>query len=411
MKHENPHHPTSPANRSKARLLFVAPTPPPFAGPEVVSAALLHNEELQSRYEIRHLRSNINHHNRDKGKLHFSSIFRFMIIIVKFAQALKIYIPDGIYTLLAQNRVGFVRDAVYIYLGSLSGAKIFCQFHGESFSIFFERQPTFFQRFIKSIMGRIDVLMVQGENLKNQFFEIVDSARFRVIPNGVETSLYPAEDIDNRCFETERIGVLFLSSLLASKGFADLYEVAKEIADGALNIDFIFAGELCSRDYNITRDHRGHRFKPLKISEEIGNHRRIRFVGPVYDRAKIDLMLSADIFAFPSYSESFPTVVLEAMAAGLPMVVTPVGALPEVLKEGENCYFVSPGNKEELKERILRLAADQELRKRMSRANRELVCTEFTVGAMQRKFNKVLDECYNSHINAFSTVSSAATVN
>ena len=79
------------------------------------------------------------------------------------------------------------------------------------------------------------------------------------------------------------------------------------------------------------------------------------FRSPVDGHEKEALFKQSDIFILPSYSEGFPLSVLEAMSYGLPLIVTPVGALPEVLKEGENCFFVKPGSVSDLTRALTQL--------------------------------------------------------
>ena len=374
----------------KPHLLFIAPTPPPFAGPEVVSAALLQSELLDSRYEVRHIRSNVNANNADKGRIGLKVLFRFAMVFIKVMRALNSFKPDMVYTLMAQNRIGFIRDAIYIMSASSHNAKIICQFHGEKFRGFYERQPAFFRRIIRRICLRIDLMLVQSENLKSQFSGLIDSHKLRVVPNGVDVSLYRA-GTGAGYTEDSAATILFVSSLFPSKGFLDLYEVAKEIVAEGHQISFVFTGEKCASDRNIIFDKDGRALPILSDSFYESNNSSIRFTGPIYGKEKVKLMQASDIFVLPSYSESFPTVVLEAMAAGLPLIITPVGALTEILREGENCLFVQPGNRLKLKELIISLATDKDLRQRMGQANRELVGDKFTKANMQRKFIEVLD--------------------
>ena len=86
------------------------------------------------------------------------------------------------------------------------------------------------------------------------------------------------------------------------------------------------------------------------------------------------LYSTADVFALPtSWYEGFPTVILEAMAAGLPIVTTRSRGPADHLIEGQHALFVPPGSPQELASALKRLLVDSELRTRMADANREKV--------------------------------------
>ncbi|MCL5268970.1 MAG: glycosyltransferase, partial [bacterium] len=86
-----------------------------------------------------------------------------------------------------------------------------------------------------------------------------------------------------------------------------------------------------------------------------------------------------DMLVIPSRSEGLPTVLLEAMLMGVPVVSTRVGAVPDVAREGREALLVPIENREALAEAILRLAEDAELGRRLSRGARELVERRLTV--------------------------------
>ena len=78
----------------------------------------------------------------------------------------------------------------------------------------------------------------------------------------------------------------------------------------------------------------------------------------------------ADIFVLPSRSEAFPNAVLEAMAAGLPIVASAVGGIPELIDDNSNGLLVPAGDSEALAERLCRLMADEPLAARLGAAAR-----------------------------------------
>ena len=97
-------------------------------------------------------------------------------------------------------------------------------------------------------------------------------------------------------------------------------------------------------------------------------------------------MPNADLFVLPSFHEGLPNVVLEASAGGVPAVATAVYGTPEVLRHGRTGYLVPAGDPGALAERIGRLLADPELRRRMGEAGRALVRKQFTFEAQARGY-------------------------
>lgn len=98
-----------------------------------------------------------------------------------------------------------------------------------------------------------------------------------------------------------------------------------------------------------------------------------------------------DIFTFPSVCrETFGMVVIEAMAAGLPVVASRVGGVPEVVKDGENGLLVPPGDPQALALAITRLVQDTGLSERLAQNGRKTVEGSFSSGAMAESFESAL---------------------
>lgn len=98
-----------------------------------------------------------------------------------------------------------------------------------------------------------------------------------------------------------------------------------------------------------------------------------RFVGRVPHEQVIRYLHEMDIFVVPSLQESFGVAAVEAAAAGLPVVASNVGGLPEVVVDGETGFLVPPADVEALSGRLSQLSADPALRQRMGQAGRAFV--------------------------------------
>jgi glycosyltransferase involved in cell wall biosynthesis len=104
----------------------------------------------------------------------------------------------------------------------------------------------------------------------------------------------------------------------------------------------------------------------LALAAELGLDGRIVFPGWVDTEAVVHLLAEAHMLVLPSHAEGLPMSVLEAFAAGVPVVCTPVGGLPEVVVDGENGLLVSPGDAASLERAILGLLEDEPLRTRLA---------------------------------------------
>jgi glycosyltransferase involved in cell wall biosynthesis len=87
----------------------------------------------------------------------------------------------------------------------------------------------------------------------------------------------------------------------------------------------------------------------------------------------------ADAFCLPSFAEGVPVVLMEAMAAGLPVVATRVMGVPELVRDGESGLLVAPGRDEPLAQALATLAADPQRRREMGHAGRRIVSEQFDV--------------------------------
>lgn len=117
-----------------------------------------------------------------------------------------------------------------------------------------------------------------------------------------------------------------------------------------------------------------------RLSEEIvrrGLQQVISTEGPVEHRVVLQRMAEADIFLLPSHSEGFPNSLLEAMSTGLPAIVTPVGAIPEIVGD-ESALTVPARSVETLVQAVRTLVSAPELRFRLGTKARSIVETRYT---------------------------------
>lgn len=106
----------------------------------------------------------------------------------------------------------------------------------------------------------------------------------------------------------------------------------------------------------------------LATAERLGVRGDLDFLGWVTGEDKERELRHADIFVLPSYREGMPVSILEAMAFGVAVLTTPVGGVPDMMREDVHGLWVEPGNVPALADRLCELATSSELRERLARA-------------------------------------------
>jgi glycosyltransferase involved in cell wall biosynthesis len=132
----------------------------------------------------------------------------------------------------------------------------------------------------------------------------------------------------------------------------------------------------------------GSKLKRLIAELEIGPH--VQFLGEYSDVAT--LFAAADFGVLSSWEEGFSNVVLEALAAGLPMIVTDVGGNPEAVRDGSTGLVVPPHDPEALGRAILRLARDAQLREQLGQAGSKYVRENFSMESCVEAHHALYEE-------------------
>jgi glycosyltransferase involved in cell wall biosynthesis len=210
-------------------------------------------------------------------------------------------------------------------------------------------------------------LLFTSAELRQRFFECLSpltrteaQTRSHVCPMGIDP---PRPHEESRQAVRRRLGLhrftaLALGRLVPIKGLDD----AIRAVAGRQDMELVLAGEGPDRA----------RLQALARELEAP----VRFEGLVHGRHKHDLLAAADVFVAPSRqtrtgrTEGTPTAVLEAMAAGVPVVCTPAGGLAAIAEDGRNARIVPAQQPDRLRDVLCELARDPRARRRLARAAR-----------------------------------------
>ena len=236
--------------------------------------------------------------------------------------------------------------------------------------------------FVRALLGRVSLAMVQGQRLLSAFNGLVPAESIVVIPNGLdETPFLEARAAINRKPDAPK-RILFVGLMCPEKGFRDIIAAIPLVPEA----HFIFAGEWPSaKEEKEVRD----------FLRQQGVEDRVTFAGVVSGPAKYDLFVCADIFVFPTYFvyEGHTVSSVEALAAGLPIICTDHGALNESVRDGWNGYFVPRSDPEDIARRLNQLLSDDNLRRTMGERSRQLYEEGFTLSQFVENWSRAIQRC------------------
>jgi glycosyltransferase involved in cell wall biosynthesis len=190
------------------------------------------------------------------------------------------------------------------------------------------------------------------------------------IANGLDVSRFPPRQPRPRL----RV-VTTVANLRPGKGHEVLLEAAARVVRRVPDVHFQIVGD------GPRRAELEQQAAALRISAQVS------FLGHSSDVPAV--LQQTDVFAFPSFMEASPNAVMEAMAAGLPVVATRVGGIPEVIEDGRSGVLVPPHDDRALAAGILRLIARPDLAARMGEAARQTVEARFSFERMVGEFQQL----------------------
>ncbi len=236
----------------------------------------------------------------------------------------------------------------------------------------------------------IDAIVVPSESLKRQMTQrpYLDADSIVVIPNGLpDQPISVGSEI--RDAVRQRLGIpddalvaLSVSRLVEEKGHSTYLGALPTVLKAVPNLNVVIVG-----DGPLEETIRA-RVQELEIADSV------ELVG--YQKMTSEFMAAADLFVHPSLAESFGIAVLEAMRAGLPVVATTAGGLPEVV--GESGRLVPPDDSEALANAIISVATSAETRRGLGKLGRQRFENHFTATRMVDRLERLFLQLHSSEV-------------
>jgi glycosyltransferase involved in cell wall biosynthesis len=317
---------------------------------------------------------------KEVEKYPLKKILRSIAVVFKILCQFIIKRADLCFYFISIKPPSFYIDTFFLFVLRLLGTNTVLYVHGKGFLQHYERSFTIRWLLKSSIFYKLIGAIVLGEKLKKDIDFFIPNERLFVLPNCISDIGSKFSRWDNMKKRNGKIRILYLSNLVPDKGPIEFLKMARMVADKGKPVKFVLAGSVKSTSFyqDIMR-----LISDLKLTNDV------EIVGAVYGAEKDKIFHDSDIFVFPTYYdlEAFPLVNLEAMRAGLPIVSSNEGSIPEMVIDGKNGYIVDPKNIEQLSDNVLRLVNDEELRIKMGKVGRKMYEKFFTTQAYEKRLN------------------------
>ena len=260
---------------------------------------------------------------------------------------------------------------------------------------------------VHQIMDELSQRVVAvSEAALNGLVQDITASKLTVISNGIDTAKFKTTGNENHGsslreelnLPADAILAITVGSLVAEKGHDNLLMAASLVGKRHVPVHFILVGGGTPPAVWALKK----KIKELRLEHSV------HYLG--FRRDVPRLVKSCDFLVLPSHTDAFPLAVLEAMAAGKPVIATASGGAAEMIANGESGFLVPVANPHRLCDKILEIAADVEMRKRMGTSAFQRFNENFTAEIFAARFGNLYQEMLDLQTVLSSGESTPTTV-
>jgi glycosyltransferase involved in cell wall biosynthesis len=373
-----------------AKVLVVGQIPPPYNGEAMMVERLVRSEMRD--VELRHLRLALSADVNEVGRFRWTKLLRLFPIIAGMYRARLVEGTRILYFTPARpTRMSMFRDFVILISTRFLFSKTIFHFHSSGHSQLYAQLPAWqrwlFRRAYFGADGAIRISELTPDDGRQ-----LEARRDYIVPNGIEDPGEPAPRPPSaeRTSAAEPLRVLFVSVLYEAKGLLVLIEACQQLAARGIPYRLEIMGQFQTEEFK-ARVHE-------RIAE-LNMESQVCFPGQLTGAEKFAAFERADVLCHPTYHDTFPVVLLEAMACRLPVVATRWSGIPSIVEEDVTGFLVEPRDPQAVADKLAELAQDEPLRQRMGTAGRDRFLREFTLSRhIERMRQAFLDVAQESDV-------------
>jgi glycosyltransferase involved in cell wall biosynthesis len=284
----------------------------------------------------------------------------------------------AVYLPIAQSFPALFRDVAFLAIARAARRPAIVHLHGGAFGGYHASLGFVRRTLLNRSVGRAAAGIVLTEGLRPALECVLPRQKVSVVPNGIDLPISDGAS----SMPDDDVHVLFLSSLYRWKGAFVFIEAFARAQAERPQLRGTVAGDWPSKEL---------RADGVRLIAELGLGEKLSFVGVVEGESKAQAFRDADIFCFAALEpEGQPLVILEAMAAGLPVVSPAWPGIADTVVDGETGLLVGEASPDSLAEQIVHLVDRPEERARMGVAGRARYDGLYTQHAFGQRMIAVL---------------------
>lgn len=358
---------------SRPRILFIMHMPPPVHGASVMGGQLRDSARIREAFETEYLNLSASASLDEIGKGGLRKVSYVFRLLRQVRQILREWKPDLVYVTPTSTLPALAKDYLMVRLVRRYRCRIALHFHNKGVAA---RSGRWLDNWVyRHLFDGAEVILL-SDLLRPDVDRYVPSERISICANGLDL---PGGVTRN--YYRDNPQLLFLSNLLPDKGIVDLLDACSLLHGRGYAFTCRFVGAptpaLSTEDFR-------------RMVTDRGLDDLVSYDGPRYGQEKQAVWEQADIFVHPTREDCFPLVILEAMAAALPVVSTHEGGIADEVEEGVSGLFCEKANPKSLADAIARLLTDPSLRESMGHAGRERYERYFTATCFERRMLEIL---------------------
>jgi glycosyltransferase involved in cell wall biosynthesis len=364
----------------KPKILFILHWPPPVHGSAVVGLQIKNSKIINATFNGKYINLGTSRSIDEIGKNVLLKVIRYISIVLKILWNLITNRPKLCYFAITVKGTAFYKDALIVLLVKLFRVKLVYHFHNKGVKT---RKNKFFDNLLYRLVFKNSKAILLSQFLYEDVQSYFSQNNIFICPNGIPQNNVPQIQLDKK--KKEPVKILFLSNLIKSKGVYILLEACSILKQKGI----VFQCEFIGGEGNINASQLIGKIKSLGL---IGH---VSYLGRKYGEDKNKAFSEADIFAFPTYYDCYPLVLLEAMQHSLPVISTREGGIPDIVEDMEIGFLVPQKNAEALAEKLEILINNPDLRMQMGHAGLKKYNQNFTSTIFEKNFKKIISDIIN----------------